>query len=674
MVKLSRRVISAVLKLQDESFSSGLRKANKEAGEFGRYMNVTQNKVEGFKKSAANAFKTVGKAADALGVGAAVTAVAATLTGAAKTAIEMGAAFDTLAVQTGATASQMKVYESAAKEVFSKGYGENIDEVTNAIARVKQNMRNIDNGEIGKVTSNSLLLANTFDSDINEVTRGANNLMQAFGITADKAFDLFTVGGQRGLNFSNEMFDNVAEYSSLFGTMGYSAEEYFGILERGAQSGVYNLDYVNDVMKEFQIRVKDGSKSTNEAMKEMSSGTQKVWKNFLKGKGTVADVASTVVGELKTMDDQVAANQIGVGLFGTKWEDLEADAMYAMLGTTDVMKDFEGAMESASSKVEGNFKNRLVGAWRQLQLGIADTANSSGGKEFLETIATKAEELVPKVIGLVESAIDLGNTIKEHWTPIRETVIGITVAVAAFRGGMAAMSIVSTISGFIKTYRAALATGTVAQWAFNGALAANPIGIVILAVAGLVAGLVLLYRNSEKFRGMWDAAWSSIKRAAASGVNTVITELNRMIELINRIPGVNIPIVPKVEWGKVSTMPSSDGKLYTASNAKKDPQLAASYAIGSNRITHDQFANIHKDEMILPARQAQRVRAAGGNIDNIDKLVAQQKQVVAVTSGRNSDSKGSISVVIENIHAAGVTVAEVVQEIVTELKLTLANI
>lgn len=69
-------------------------------------------------------------------------------------------------------------------------------------------------------------------------------------------------------------------------------------------------------MKEFQIRTKDGSKATKEAMGSMSKSTQNVWKEFLNGNGTVKDVAATVVGELKGMEDQVAAGQIAVDLFG----------------------------------------------------------------------------------------------------------------------------------------------------------------------------------------------------------------------------------------------------------------------------------------------------------------------------------------------------------------------
>ncbi|WP_217489100.1 hypothetical protein, partial [Bacillus amyloliquefaciens] len=67
---------------------------------------------------------------------------------------------------------------------------------------------------------------------------------------------------------------------------------YFQLLKKGTDSGVYNLDYINDVMKEFQIRVKDGSDSTSGAMGQLSGSTQKVWKSFLKGKSTVKDVSN----------------------------------------------------------------------------------------------------------------------------------------------------------------------------------------------------------------------------------------------------------------------------------------------------------------------------------------------------------------------------------------------
>lgn len=422
-------------------------------------------------------------------------------------------------------------------------------------------------------------------------------------------------------------------------------------------------------MKEFQIKSKDGSKATSDAMGELSKDTQKVWKDFLNGKGTVSDVASTVVSELKGMDNQVEAGKIGVGLFGTKFEDLEADAVYAMLGTTEAMKNFEGATESAAQAVEGSFLNRIKSAWRDLQVGISDVVQSAGAQEFFDTIATKAEELVPKITNLAEKAVEFGNTIEDNWGPIKETVIGITTAIVAFKVGMMGLTVVSAVTGFITAFRTALITGTAAQWAMNIAMSANPAGLVVAAFAGLVTAGVLLYRNWDKVKEKWDTVWNSIKKGAASGVNFVIDKLNALINVINKIPGVNIPIVPKVEWGNVK-MPASDGKIYNATTSKK-AQLAASYDVGSNRITHDQVANIHKDEMIIPARQAQKVRQAGGNIDNIDKLINKPSQHTLVAGNESSNNGKTFGDI--NIYPKGLTSSEVINELVPKLKLVLAN-
>ena len=365
-----------------------------------------------------------------IAVGAAIASVA--IAGGAaiiSSAMEMDTAFGRLEAQTGVTGAELKELENVAKDVFRSGFGESIDEVTDALARVKQNIRNIDDGELSKATSNAMMLAETFDSDVNEVTRGTNNMMEAFGITSEKAFDLFTAGGQRGLNFSNEMFDNVAEYSSLFGTMGYTAEEYFGILERGSQAGVYNLDYVNDVMKEFQIRVKDGSKGTKDAMGDLSKETQNVWQEFLKGNGTVSDVASQVVGELKGMDDQVAANQIGVGLFGTKWEDLESSAMYAMLGSKDAIVDFEGATGRATDAIQDNFGTRLKKVWRDLQLGMIEAFDNEKVKDFLDSIMNGIEAIVPILKNGFAAFVDVIMVVFDKFSIVKDIVSDVVSAV-----------------------------------------------------------------------------------------------------------------------------------------------------------------------------------------------------------------------------------------------------
>ncbi|MFP3453411.1 phage tail tape measure protein [Bacillus sp. SIMBA_154] len=295
-------------------------------------------------------------AAGVAGLGA-LTAAVGTL--GAKMANDSQVSQGKLRAQLGLTEEQAKKLTGVARDLWKSGFGESIEDTRQSLFQVKQNIRDIADKDLPGVTKKAIILAETFDGEVNEVTRAGNNIMKGFGESADNAFDLMTYGAQNGLNFSNEMFDNISEYAPLFGKMGFSAKEYFQLLVQGAKAGVYNLDYINDVMKEFQIRVKDGSKATNAAMSELSKPTQKIWQEFLKGKGTVKDVSNVVLKELKNMKNQTDANNIGVALFGTKWEDLEADAMYALGGIDGKIGDVKGKTDEAGKAIQDNLGTRF---------------------------------------------------------------------------------------------------------------------------------------------------------------------------------------------------------------------------------------------------------------------------------------------------------------------------
>ncbi|MEK4495090.1 phage tail tape measure protein [Ureibacillus sp. FSL W8-0352] len=458
--------------------------------------------------------------------------LAAAGAGAAMAATQFDNAAGQIQAALGLTAEEAAKLEEKAKNVWEAGFGESLDEVTNALVRVKQNMHNLDDGEVEKVTQNALLLAKTFDSDVNEVTRAANNLMEGFGLSADEAFDLMTAGAQRGLNFSNELFDNLSEYVPLWSQMGFSAEEMFGVLERGVKSGVYNLDYMNDVMKEFQIRVKDGSKTTSDAFAELSSQTQKVWKDFLDGKATVADVAYAVVGELKSMDDQVLANQIGVGLFGTKWEDLESKAMYAMLGSKEAMEGFEGATQKASDAVEQTFGQR----WESFTRTAASSLEPLGN-----TLLDLAEQWLPKIAGALES---VSNWFAELSPFVQQMILIFGALVVAIGPALVIFGqIVSALGALIPLFT----SGGAAAPVFGAVISAlsGPIGIVVAAIAGLIAIGVALYKNWDEVSAFLKGIWEGIKEAATIVFSAISDYLITKWE--------EVKTITEVVWNGIST-------------------------------------------------------------------------------------------------------------------------
>ena len=69
---------------------------------------------------------------------------------------------------------------------------------------------------------------------------------------------------------------------------------------------------------------------------------------------------------------------------------------------------------------------------------------------------------------------------------------------------------------------AATKAATAGQWLLNAAMNANPIMIVVLAIAALVAGLIIAYNKSETFRNIVNKAFASIKVVAGNVLNAVI--------------------------------------------------------------------------------------------------------------------------------------------------------
>lgn len=65
-----------------------------------------------------------------------------------------------------------------------------------------------------------------------------------------------------------------------------------------------------------------------------------------------------------------------------------------------------------------------------------------------------------------------------------------------------------------KAAAAATAVMTGAQWLLNAALTANPIGVVVMAIAALVAGLVYAYTHSEGFRKVVNLLFQSFMDGA----------------------------------------------------------------------------------------------------------------------------------------------------------------
>lgn len=380
------------------------------------------------------------KAKDPMTIAAAgATALGAAFTKAAKESVQFAMNMQTVSAKlqgaTGATAAEMKKYEAAMQNIYNNNFGENLEDIASAMAKVKQYTGELDASELENMTENAMALEDVFDMDLSETIRGVNSLTKNMGITSKQAFDLMAKGAQNGLDKSGELGDNIAEYGQLWAQAGFSAEEMFAILQNGLDAGAYNLDKVNDFVKEFAISLSDGRIEEN--LDSFSQETQNLFWAMKDGKATSKDVFYSVVQDLKACTNQQEALTLASTVWSALGEDNAMSVITALGDVNDAYKDVGGTMEyikeinydSVESKLESlgrKTKTEILEPIADNALPAIDKALDGVGK-ILDAVAEKInppktalEEFTDEISDNTESIQKILDTVEESMSSAKD--------------------------------------------------------------------------------------------------------------------------------------------------------------------------------------------------------------------------------------------------------------
>ncbi|HGF8119995.1 TPA: phage tail tape measure protein [Enterococcus faecium] len=282
---------------------------------------------------------------------------------------EVVEASNTFQGKMGITKGESKQFLTFANELVKSGMVDTLEEAQEAITQVYQTAgKKVTPEGLKQLTKYAITFSKTFDTDVNETMRGASRMMENFGISAEEAFDLLTAGAQNGLNQSNELADNMAEYSQLFGQMGFTADETFSLLEAGLDGGAYNLDKVNDLIKEMGISLTDGRFEENADM--FSESTRNLFNEWKNGKATQGEVVKGMMNDFANMEGGYDA----LNRAGTVWsalgEDNSLKVIKAMAGASTSFGETKGSAEDLNNTMTNTT------AWEAFTNGVKGTVNS----------------------------------------------------------------------------------------------------------------------------------------------------------------------------------------------------------------------------------------------------------------------------------------------------------
>lgn len=397
-------------------------------------------------------------------------------------------ALSTLGARTGATSGEMEKYRDVMNDIYRSNYGESFEDVSDAMGQVVQMFGDMDNASLENVTKKAIALRDTFDMDYTESLRAVNSLMDQFGISADEAFNLIVQGAQQGLNQNDDLLDTINEYSVQFKTAGYSADDMFNMLKNGADSGTWSVDKLGDAVKEFNIRAKDGTISealvTYQKQLKLTDKDVAYLNTLMAQGGERGQKAYNIILErLGAVRNDTTQYQAGVALFGTMWEDLGATTVNSLMQTQGGITSTKAAMDEMANTRYDNLSDSFSALGRIVQTDLI--------QPLVSTLAPIAKEIVQWLI--------------DNMPTIGPIITAIAAAVGVLATALA-------IQGLIKSVAAAFAF-------LNATMAANPIVLVVAAIAGLVAAFVVLWKKCEGFRNFWKNLWDGIKNV----FNAVVT-------------------------------------------------------------------------------------------------------------------------------------------------------
>lgn len=476
------KTVAAVVKLIDQ-FTSPSKQVITAAKNVEKRFQETADKFEAVGAVFSSVGETMSKA------------VTVPLTAAGTAAIhfadESQSAFNQFAAATGTATEEMGKYQDIINDVYKDNFGESMNDVADAMAKVKQNMSYLQDGTLGAITEYAITLSDTMGYDVAESTRAADTLIKNFGVSANEAFNLIAQGSQNGLDFSGEMMDSINEYSVQFGKMGMDAEDMFNIMAAGAQNGAFNLDKIGDAVKEFSIRAIDGSDTTIAGFEALGLNADTMAAKFAAGGDGAKDAFDQVVQGLAAMEDPVAQSAAGVNLFGTMWEDLGPSVVTSLAGAEESFdKTKDSMMEMVNVKYD-SLSSALGGLWRTIQVDVLQPI----GNMLIPYIS----EAIDKVGQLVDWWNDLEPATQKNIVKFAGIAAAIGPALIAFgklhKGIGGTITTFGKAAGAVKTMSASIkAAGGIIK------ILTRPTNIAVIAVLAFAAAATWVYQNWDKVK------------------------------------------------------------------------------------------------------------------------------------------------------------------------------
>lgn len=311
--------------------------------------------------------------------------------------------------------------------------------------------------------------------------------------------------------------------------------------------------------------------------------------------------------------------------------------------------ELESAVASATSQ-GGQFYNGMLEASQTFSgrmSTLKDNVSALTG-ELTGGLFEALGELVVKVNEAAVSFLDdeeKMSQLKDTLGTLASVVTAAGTAFVAYKGYLA-LTTAATIAH--TTYTAAMtaahkaaATGAtglkLAQAALNAVINANPVGLLVSALAALAAGFVTAYHTSETFRNAVDSAFDWIKDKAQTAIGAVVDWINELVAKLKGAAAALSNLKNGFEAAKQAYNAAYNDSMDGYNQAKMDKAAQKRKQLHEERVRQSQ-----KEKAAAEAAAAASTEAATTITDNAGKTAAAAKNAADAVVKSVADTETTV--------------------------------
>ena len=349
------------------------------------------------------------------GVAGAALALGAVALNAFMTGMDNEKSADKVAASLGLSDADAAKLGGIAGDVYADAYGESLAEVQEVVGELFS--AGVEDVDLSNLTGQVLDIATAFDQDFGEVISTAQTMVNN-GLVPDmaSAFDTITEGFQTtGRKGREELLPTLNEYAATFTSLGIEGPTAIGLIDAAIDAGAFNVDKVGDALKEFGIRLMDGSDGTRDALQAVGLDAEAVTTAIAAGGPAAQAATSQVIQALSNMSDPLAQEAAGVALFGTTWEDLGPAVISALDPAKVAIGDLSQATEEMGNTLNDNLATDIEGFKRKAMQGLADSVTNVAMPAIRSLVDAFKDDGLAGIMDKLSEAIQSGLNATVAW-------------------------------------------------------------------------------------------------------------------------------------------------------------------------------------------------------------------------------------------------------------------